>query len=51
MTRENYFDSEEENTVHDAYLMLHSPDNEYESLGEIIIHETTLPDSLPESFE
>ena len=39
---ENYFDIDEENSVHDAYLMLHDDDCDYDSMAEIIINETNL---------
>jgi len=39
---ENYFDIDEENAVHDAYLMIHDEDCEYDNMAEIIINETNL---------
>lgn len=39
---ENYFDIDEEDSVHDAYLMIHNSNCEYENMAEIIMNETNL---------
>lgn len=44
----NYFDTDEEDALQDAYYMIHDPDCEYQSLAEVIMCETSLPAALGE---
>lgn len=37
---DNYFDHDEEDVVHDAFLMIASSDTDYESIEDVLLGET-----------
>lgn len=38
---DNYFDSNEEDVVHDVFLMILSDDTDYENIEDVLLGETT----------
>ena len=40
MTEDNYFDSNEEDALHDAFLMSHSERTDYDNLRDVLLGET-----------
>jgi len=48
---DNWFDVEQENSVHDAFLMVADPDCEHESIRDVIINETTFTEENCEMWE
>lgn len=40
MAEENYFNLEEEDALHDAFLMIRSDETEYDNLRDVILGET-----------
>lgn len=42
---EYYFDRDQEDVLHDAFLMINSSDTEYETLIEVILGETQYDES------
>lgn len=47
----NYFDSREENGLHDAYLMIQSDKTEYECLKDVLLGETIFDEEGLEFWE
>jgi hypothetical protein len=45
MTEDNYFDLTEEDTVHDAFLMIVSSETDYDSIEDVLLEETTFTDN------
>ena len=37
---ENYFDHEQEDALHDAFLMIHSERTDYENIEDVLVGET-----------
>lgn len=48
---EYYFDRDQEDVLHDAFLMINSSDTEYETLREVILGETRYGEESLEVWE
>lgn len=51
MSNENYFDTTEEDVVHDVFLMILSDENDYESVEDVLIGETNFGEHTVEHWK